>query len=49
MNTETELLLALKSIQESKRPVEVLRAALKISFKSDYLKDVVADYNAQPR
>ncbi|XQJ32080.1 rab-like GTPase activating protein, putative [Leishmania guyanensis] len=49
LNTETELLLALKSIQESKRPVEVLRAALKISFKSDYLKHVVADYNAQPR
>ncbi|KAG5464456.1 hypothetical protein LSCM1_00644 [Leishmania martiniquensis] len=47
LKTETELLLALKSIQESKRPAHLLKAALRIRFKSAYVKELTAQYKAQ--
>ncbi|KAK7201601.1 rab-like GTPase activating protein [Novymonas esmeraldas] len=47
LTTETELLLALKAIQESKQPVELLKTALKIKFKSAYVNKLVAEFNAQ--
>lgn len=49
LNTDTELLLALKGIQESKRPVELLKTALKIRFKSAYVNQLMDEYHAQPR
>ncbi|KAG5490768.1 hypothetical protein JKF63_00890 [Porcisia hertigi] len=46
LGTETEVLLALKDIQESKRPVELLKTALNIRFSSAYVRALVEAYNA---
>ncbi|AYU83992.1 rab-like GTPase activating protein, putative [Leishmania donovani] len=48
LNTDTELLLVLKGIQESKRPAELLKTALKIRFKSAYMNELMTEYNGQP-
>ncbi|KAG5465934.1 hypothetical protein CUR178_00649 [Leishmania enriettii] len=49
LKTETELLLALKSLREAKRPAQLLRIALKINFKTAYVKALVSQYHAQSR
>lgn len=49
LKTETELLLALKAIQESKNPAELLKVALDIKFKSAYVNKLVAEYNSSPK
>lgn len=44
LNSETELLLALKVIQEAKKPEELLRVASSIKFKTTTMDKLVVEY-----
>ncbi|KPA81760.1 putative rab-like GTPase activating protein [Leptomonas pyrrhocoris] len=49
LRTETELLLALKVIQEAKRPEQLLKVALGIKFKTSVMNRLAAEYQQQTK